>query len=92
MLASRNGHEGCVRLLLESEAIEVNAKGVSLERALSQAHVMVGFDVVTSFVSCLLSSELRIVSFASRGTLGLPRDRQASPRTRRRSDAPRQGR
>jgi hypothetical protein len=59
MVASCRGHEGCVRLLLESEAIEVNAKGVSLERALTQAHVMVGFHVVTSFVSCLLSSDPR---------------------------------
>ena len=33
--ASFNGHEGCVRLLLEAEAIEVNAK-VSLEHALPQ--------------------------------------------------------
>ena len=36
--ASANGHEGCVRLLLESEAIEVNATHVSLEHALPQAH------------------------------------------------------
>jgi hypothetical protein len=32
------GHEGCVRLLLESKA-SVNATSVSLERALPQAHV-----------------------------------------------------
>ena len=35
MYASWNGREGCVRLLLEAEAIEVNAK-VSLEHALPQ--------------------------------------------------------
>lgn len=35
MEASSRGHEGCVRLLLEAEAIEVNAK-VSLEHALPQ--------------------------------------------------------
>ena len=34
--ASYRGHEGCVRLLLETEAIEVDAKNVSLELALSQ--------------------------------------------------------
>ena len=38
MWAANNGHEGCVRLLLESKA-SVNAKDVSLERALPQAHV-----------------------------------------------------
>ncbi len=32
--ASSCGREGCVRLLLESEAIEVNATNVSLERDL----------------------------------------------------------
>jgi ankyrin repeat protein len=35
MLASWFGHEGCVRLLLEAEAIEVNAT-VNLEHALPQ--------------------------------------------------------
>ena len=59
MVASVLGYEGCVRLLLASEATEVNATSVSLERALTQAHVMVGFHVVTSFVSCLLSSDPR---------------------------------
>ena len=34
MTATTHGREGCVRLLLESEAIEVNATEVSLERAL----------------------------------------------------------
>ena len=38
MMAAANGHEGCVRLLLESKA-SVNATEVSLERALPQAHV-----------------------------------------------------
>ena len=36
MLSSGSGHEGCVRLLLETEAIEVDATDVSLELALSQ--------------------------------------------------------
>jgi len=36
MLASNKGHEGCVRLLLETEAIEVDDTDVSLELALSQ--------------------------------------------------------
>ena len=38
MMAAAYGHEGCVRLLLESKA-SVNATNVSLERALPQAHV-----------------------------------------------------
>ena len=38
MMAATFGHEGCVRLLLESKA-RVNATTVSLERALPQAHV-----------------------------------------------------
>jgi hypothetical protein len=40
MRASAYGREGCVRLLLASEAIEVNAKSVSLELALSQHNAM----------------------------------------------------
>ena len=53
LYASNNGHEGCVRLLLEAEAIEVNAK-VSLEHALPQhmrwirLHVLIPFGL--SFV------------------------------------------
>jgi hypothetical protein len=57
MTASTHGREGCVRLLLESEAIEVNATEVSLERALPQVspkHMpWVSFHVVISVVSCL---------------------------------------
>jgi len=86
--ASNHGHEGCVRLLLESEAIEVNATDVSLERARSPAMgPLPTFHVVISFVSSLLSSERRKLSSAWRGIPRSPRDRQASPRTRRRSDA-----
>ncbi len=43
--ATRNGHEGCVRLLLEAEAIEVNAK-VSLEHALPQHMRWIRFRVL----------------------------------------------
>jgi len=57
MTASTHGREGCVRLLLESEAIEVNATEVSLERALPQVspkHMpWDSFHVVISVVSCL---------------------------------------
>jgi len=48
MWASINGHEGCVRLLLAAEAIEVNAK-VSLEHALPQHMRWVRFHVVIPF-------------------------------------------
>ena len=48
IMASANGHEGCVRLLLEAEAIEVNAK-VSLEHALPQHMRWVRFHVVIPF-------------------------------------------
>ena len=48
LYASANGHEGRVRLLLEAEAIEVNAK-VSLEHALSQHMRWVRFHVVIPF-------------------------------------------
>jgi hypothetical protein len=37
-MASGYGHEGCVRLLLEAEAIEVNATDVSLERPLPSTY------------------------------------------------------
>jgi hypothetical protein len=50
----------------------------------------VGFHVVISFVSSLLSSEQRTVSFAYRGIRRPPRDRQASSRRRRQSDSPNQ--
>jgi ankyrin repeat protein len=43
--AASNGHEGCVRLLLEAEAIEVNAT-VSLEHALPQHMRWVRFHIV----------------------------------------------
>ncbi len=43
--AASNGHEGCVRLLLEANAIEVNAK-VSLEHALPQHMRWVRFHVL----------------------------------------------
>jgi hypothetical protein len=48
MNVSHNGHEGCVRLLLASEAIEVDAK-VSLEHALPQHMRWVRFHVVIPF-------------------------------------------
>ena len=48
------------------------------------------FHVVISFVSSLLSSERRKLSSAWRGIPRSPRDRQASPRTRRRSEPPNQ--
>lgn len=48
MYASNYGYEGCVRLLLASEAIEVNAK-VSLEHALPQHMRWVRFHVVIPF-------------------------------------------
>ena len=48
MIASAAGHEGCVRLLLEAEAIEVNAK-VSLEHALPQHMRWVRLHVVIPF-------------------------------------------
>ena len=48
LIASCYGHEGCVRLLLEAEAIEVNAK-VSLEHALPQHMRWVRFHVVIPF-------------------------------------------
>ncbi len=44
IVASCGGHEGCVRLLLAAEAIEVNAK-VSLEHALSQHMRWVRFHI-----------------------------------------------
>ncbi|KOO52839.1 ankyrin repeat-containing protein, partial [Chrysochromulina tobinii] len=40
MQASLNGHEGCVRLLLEAEAIEVNAKNIYDVTALHYAAAM----------------------------------------------------
>jgi len=46
--AACNGHEGCVRLLLEAKAIEVNAK-VSLEYALPQHMRWIRFHVVIPF-------------------------------------------
>ena len=92
MAASVLGYEGCVRLLLDSEATEVNATSVSLERALTQAHAIGQLQCSDPLVSCLLSSEPRTVSSAWRGNQRPPRDRQASPRTRRGSDATRQGR
>ena len=46
--ASYFGHEGCVRLLLEAEAIEVNAK-VSLEHALPQHMRWARFHVLIPF-------------------------------------------
>jgi hypothetical protein len=46
--SASNLHEGCVRLLLATEAIEVNAK-VSLERALSQHMRWVRLHVVIPF-------------------------------------------
>jgi hypothetical protein len=48
------GHEGCVRLLLEAEAIEVNAT-VSLEHALSQHMRWIRFHVVIPFLASRLS-------------------------------------
>jgi len=48
LIASWHGREGCVRLLLEAEAIEVNAK-VSLEHALPQHMRWVRFHVVIPF-------------------------------------------
>ena len=45
MRASDNGREGCVRLLLEAEAIEVNAT-VSLEHALPQHMRWIRFHVL----------------------------------------------
>jgi hypothetical protein len=48
VFASINGHEGCVRLLLEAEAIEVNAK-VSLEHALPQHMRWIRLHVVIPF-------------------------------------------
>ena len=92
MVASVLGYEGCVRLLLDSGATEVNATSVSLERALTQAHAIGQLQCRDPLVSCLLSSEPRTVSSSWRGNQRPPRDRQASPRTRRGSDAPRQGR
>jgi hypothetical protein len=47
----------------------------------------VSFHVVISLLSSLLSSEPRMVSSALGGIQRPPRDRQASPRRRRRSDA-----
>jgi len=97
MAASQFGHEGCVRLLIESGAT-VNATDVSLERPLLSTLPWVRFHIVISFVSSLLSSEhRRRLSFASRGmaSRGMerpPRDRQAPPRRRRRCDASRQSR
>jgi ankyrin repeat protein len=58
MIATLFGHEGCVRLLLAAEAIEVNAK-VSLEHALSQHRRWVGFHVVISLLASRLSLEVR---------------------------------
>jgi len=49
----------------------------------------VSFHVVISFVSSLLSSGHRMVSFALGGKHRLPRDRQAPSRRRRRCDSPR---
>jgi hypothetical protein len=40
MRASMNGYEDCVRLLLGTDAIEVNAKDVSLEPSLSQHNAL----------------------------------------------------
>jgi len=48
MYASIYGYEGCVRLLLEAEAIEVNAT-VSLEHALPQHMRWVRLHVVIPF-------------------------------------------
>ena len=40
MAASGYGREGCVRLLLGTDAIELDAKSVSLELALSQHNAL----------------------------------------------------
>ena len=40
MKASWYGHEGCVRLLLGTDAIDVNAMEVSLELSLSQHNAL----------------------------------------------------
>jgi len=40
LAASAYGREGCVRLLLGTDAIELNAKDVSLELALSQHNAL----------------------------------------------------
>jgi hypothetical protein len=57
--ASKGRHEGaekCVRLLLQSEAIEVNAKDVSLERALPQAWVSFHWSDFVAFLSFAFSA------------------------------------
>jgi hypothetical protein len=56
MTASYWGREGCVRLLLEAEAIEVNTT-VSLEHALSQHMRWVRFHVVIPLLASLVSLE-----------------------------------
>ena len=90
MLASARGREGCVRLLLEAEAIEVNAK-VSLEHALPQHMRWIRFHVLIPLLASRLSLEQqRSDSIAYRGNQRLPRDRQAPPRRGRRSDASKQ--
>jgi hypothetical protein len=40
IVATVRGDEGCVRLLLGTDAIELNAKDVSLELALSQHNAL----------------------------------------------------
>jgi len=56
IMATVNGHEGCVRLLLEAEAIEVNAT-VSLEHALPQHMRWVRLHVVIPLLASRLSLE-----------------------------------